>query len=95
MNCGIVEKFKLSKGSLHRITSGRVYAGRSMSQKVTKDEHGEVTSKVSLIKKEQKVLVTKVPTKLTEEEEAEVAGTLVQGTRKRRKSKDEDTLICE
>ena len=51
-NKGVAEKFKVWVGSLHRITSGRRYAGGHAIQKSRQEEHGETFIKVSKKKKE-------------------------------------------
>ena len=65
-NKALAEKFKVSTGSLHRITSGRRYAGGHAALRVQPGEHGELTVKISKKKQDKgKVAVTKVtvPTK--------------------------------
>ena len=84
-NKGVAEKFKVSVGSLHHITSGRRYAGGHAIQKSRQEEHGEAYVKVSKKKKEKgktTVATVHVTGKTSTEE-----GTPAQGTRKRRRSK--------
>ena len=86
-NKGVAGKFKVPIGSLHRITSGRRYAGGHAIQKLRQEEHGEALVKVSKKKKEKgKTAVTTVqPTGTKDVEE----GTPARGTRKRKRSRGE------
>ena len=58
----VAKKFNVSLSTLHRITSGRRYAGGHESTKAQVGEHGEVTVKVVKKKEKGKVAVTKIPT---------------------------------
>ena len=87
-NKGVAEKFKVPVGSLHRITSGRRYAGGHAVQKLRQEEHGEALVKVSKKKKE-KVKVTVAMVHSTGSKDVEET-TPARGTRKRRRSKGED-----
>ena len=85
-NKAVAKKFNVSLSSLHRITSGRRYAGESETQKLQKGEHGELTVKVSKNKEQKgKIAVTKVPMGTGEELDE---STPAQGMRKRRKSQE-------
>ena len=80
-NKAVTERFKVPVGSLHRITSGRHYAGGHASQKGQMGDHGEKTLKVARHKKG-KVAIAKIPTMVTL---TDVEGTTpAAGTRKRR-----------
>ena len=85
----VAKKFNVSLSTLHRITSGRRYAGGHETAKSQAGEHGEVTVKVVKKKKEKgKVAVTKVPIVVSGEIDE---STPVQGLRKRRcSSRDDD-----
>ena len=83
-NKGVAEKFKVPVGSLHRITSGRCYAGGHASQKGRQVEHGEVMVKVSKKKKDKgKTIVTKTPAAATADVDD---STPAERLRKRRRS---------
>ena len=72
-------------GSLHRITSGRRYAGGHAIQKLRQEEHGEALVKVSKKKKEKgKTTVTTVQTNRKERRRGKY--TPARGTRKRKRS---------
>ena len=83
-NKGVAEKFKVPVGSLHRITSGRRYAGGHASQKGQQDDHGEIVVKVSKKKHDKgKTTVTKVTTTAAVNIDD---NTPAEGLRKRRRS---------
>ena len=83
----VAKKFDVSLSTLHRITSGRRYAGGHETTKAQMGEHGEMTVKVVKKKEKGKIAVTKVPaTTQGEWDEA----TPAQGIRKRRRSSKED-----
>ena len=82
----VAKKFNMSISTLHRITSGRRYAGGHESIRGQIGEHGEVTVKVVKKKEKGKVAVTKVPTAAPGQIDE---STPAQGTRKRRRSRDE------
>ena len=83
----VVKKFNVSLSTLHRITSGRHYAGGYESARAQVGEHGEVTVKVVKKKEKGKVAVTKLPTGVQGEIDE---STPAQGVRKRKRSgKDE------
>ena len=87
MNKFVAKKFNVSLSTLHRITSGRRYAGGHETAKAQVGEHGEVTVKVVKKKEKGKSAVTKVPTEVQGEVDK---STPAQGLRKcRRSSKDE------
>ena len=82
-NKGVAEKFKVPVGSLHRITSGRRYAGGHATQK-GQGEHREAVVKVSKKKGEKgKTIVTKTPGTVTADVDKK---TPAEGLRKRRRS---------
>ena len=82
----VAKKFNVSLSTLHRITSGRRYAGGHESVKGQMGKHGEVTVKVVKKKEKGKVAVTKVPTgALVATDES----TPAQSMRKRRCSREE------
>ena len=83
----VAKKFNVSLSTLHRITSGRRYAGGHESTKAQVGEHGEVTVKVVKKKEKGKVAVTKVPTVVQGEWDE---STPAQGVRKRRCSSKDD-----
>ena len=84
----VAKKFNVSLSTLHRITSGRRYAGGHESMKAQVGEHGEVMVKVVKKKEKGKMAVTKVPTAAQGEVDD---STPAQGVRKcRRSSKDEN-----
>ena len=87
-NKGVAEKFKVSVGSLHRITSGRQYAGGHAIQKSRQEEHGEAFVKVSKKKKE-KGKMTVATVHVAGKASAE-GGTPAEGIWKRRRSKGDD-----
>ena len=84
-NKGVAEKFKVPVGSLHRITSGRRYAGGHAIQKARQEEHGEAFIKVSKKKKEKGK--TTVATVHVTGKGGTVASTPAESGRKRRRSK--------
>ena len=81
----VAKKFDVSLSTLHRITSGRRYAGGHETTKAQMGEHGEVTVKVVKKKEKGKIAVTKVP--VTTQGEFDEA-TPAQGLRKRRRSSE-------
>ena len=83
----VAKKFDVSLSTLHRITSGRRYAGGHETTKAQMGEHGEVTVKVVKKKEKGKIAVTKVPA-MTQGDWEE--STPAQGVRKRRRSSKED-----
>ena len=83
----VAKKFNVSISTLHRITSGRRYAGGHETTKAQMGEHGEMTVKVVKKKEKGKIAVTKVP--VTTQEEID-EGTPAQGLRKRRRSSEKD-----
>ena len=83
----VAKKFNVSLSTLHRITSGRRYAGGHETAKAQVGEHGEVTVKVVKKKEKGKSAVTKIPTGVQGEVDESMPA---QGLRKRRRSgKDE------
>ena len=84
-NKGVAEKFKVPVGSLHRITSGRRYAGGHAIQKARQEEHGETFIKVSKKKKDKGK--TAVATVHVASKPGTVASTPAESGRKRRRSK--------
>ena len=89
-NKGVAEKFKLPVGSLHRITSGRCYAGGHATQK-GQGKHREAVVKVSKKKGEKgKTTVTKVSTTGTADYDE---STPAEGLRKRRRSNSRGEAI--
>ena len=83
----VAKKFDVSLSTLHRITSGRRYAGGHETTRAQMGEHGEVTVKVVKKKEKGKIAVTKVP--VTTQGEFDEA-TLAQGLRKHRRSSEKD-----
>ena len=83
----VAKKFDVSLSTLHRITSGRRYAGGHETTRAQMGEHGEVTVKVVKKKEKGKIAVTKVP--VTTQGEFDEA-TPAQGLRKRRHSSEKD-----
>ena len=83
----VAKKFDVSLSTLHRITSGRRYAGGHETTKAQMGEHGEVTVKVVKKKEKGKIAVTKVPA--TTQGDLDKT-TPAQGIRKRRRSSKED-----
>ena len=83
----VAKKFDVSLSTLHRITSGRRYAGGHETTKAQMGEHGEVTVKVVKKKEKGKIAVTKVPA--TTQGDVDES-TPSQGVRKRRRSSKED-----
>ena len=83
----VAKKFNVSLSTLHRITSGRRYAGGHETTKAQMGEHGEMTVKVVKKKEKGKIAVTKVPTSTQEEIDD---ATPAQGLRKRRRSNEKD-----
>ena len=83
----VAKKFNVSLSTLHRITSGRRYAGGHETARAQVGEHGEVTVKVVKKKEKGKVAVTKVPTGVQGEIDE---STPAQGVRKRRRSSEKD-----
>ena len=83
----VAKKFNVSLSTLHRITSGRRYAGGHETTRAQVGEHGEVTVKVVKKKEKGKVAVTKIPV-ATQGEVDE--STPAQGVRKRRRSSEKD-----
>ena len=83
----VAKKFDVSLSTLHRITSGRRYAGGHETTRAQMGEHGEVTVKVVKKKEKGKIAVTKVP--VTTQGEFDKS-TPAQGLRKRRRSSEKD-----
>ena len=83
----VAKKFDVSLSTLHRITSGRRYAGGHETTRAQTGEHGEVTVKVVKKKEKGKIAVTKVP--VTTQGEVDES-TPAQGLRKRRRSSEKD-----
>ena len=83
----VANKFNVSLSTLHRITSGRRYAGGHETTRAQMGEHGEVTVKVVKKKEKGKIAVTKMP--VAPQGEVDEA-TPAQGLRKRRRSSKED-----
>ena len=83
----VAKKFDVSLSTLHRITSGRRYAGGHETTRAQMGEHGEVTVKVVKKKEKGKIAVTKVP--VTTQGEVDES-TPAQGLRKRRRSSEKD-----
>ena len=95
-NQAVAEQFKISKSNLHRITSGRKYAGgrvtmgRKLKSLQELEEHGEPMVKIAKVKAKPKVKKTVTVTKTTPKliDLSFLENTPVEGTRRSHKKKD-------
>ena len=93
-NQAVAEQFKISKSNLHRITSGRKYAGgsimtgRKLKSVQELEEHGEPMVKIAKVKPKPKAKKMVTVTKTTPKLILFLDDTLAEGTRRSRKKKD-------